>query len=153
MLMIYKLRKRFHTDTSGSTYFDFMIQFFICICIIATLVHFYNIFVVHQNMVFVAKRIVRAIEVEGANNAGIQLMFNRLRNEVGLGTATLQVIPDTPYLPGGGNRIQLRNTFEVRVAFNWMVTFIDIGGGGRPIGVPMNLEVRLSGMSEVFWRL
>jgi len=130
-------------------YLDFMIKFVITMCIAATFISFYDIYVKHQNVVFVAKRLTRAIETTGANSAAITTLFNQLCADMGMTGATFQVVNVT-YMPTGVRRIQLRDRFTVVVRYPMRLRMAQIGT--TPLQIPLTLEARLAGMSEVYWR-
>jgi len=129
---------------------SFIIKFVITMTILATVISFYDIFIKHQHIVFVAKRIVRAIEVSGANDSAITTLFNQLCTEMGLTGASLTVVPDGGYHPSGLRRVQLRQRFTVTIRFPMRLRMAQFGD--TPLQIPITLESRLVGMSEVFWR-
>jgi len=142
-------RRRLHRDQRGSTYVEFLVQFFIVMVLVAGIITLYSIFTTHQHVVFMARRLVRAIEVTGVNDYNVHNLFLSLRDDLGLLAADFQVINVT-YFPGGGQRIQLRDTFTVEVVFPQHLQFANVNGA--TIAIPFNHRVRLNGMSEVFWR-
>jgi len=146
---VIKSLRRFFSDQRGDAYIGFIIKFLVTMSIVASLISVYSIFVKHQAMVSINKRVVRAMEVSGANDAAITTLFNSMCNTQGLSGATLQVT-DVSYLSGG--RIQLRNTFTTVLRYPMQIKILDATGSRPPVYITLTLESRLSGMSEVFWR-
>ena len=133
---------------SGAMYVDFLVQFFIAITVVVTVISFFNIFVKHQNVVFVAKRLVRAVEVTGKNDIELQAMFVTLVDELGLDGADFS-LENVSYL-SDGESIQLRDTFTVVVTYP--IEFVIASPGEATFSIPFTLQARLPGMSEVFFR-
>ena len=140
---------RFRQSERGEAYFDFIVKFVITMCVAATFISFYDIYVKHQNVVAVAKRVTRAIEISGANNATVTALFNQLCADMKMSGATFNVV-NVSYFPGGVRRIQLRDSFTVVVTYPMQLRMARIGN--TPLGIPITLEAKLGGMSEVYWR-
>ena len=149
--------KGFLKDRRGDLYVDFLVKFFIAIAVVVTLISFFDMFIKHQNLVFVANRLVRAIEISGLHDATLDGMFYDLCSGLGLVDAEFEIEFDAcPVRDGTCNcstlsvEIQLRHTFTVIVRYPMVFTIAQPGEAN--IGIPFTMQVRLPGMSEVYWR-
>ena len=149
MQQISKRLKSFIADQRGDAYIEFIVKFVVIMSLVASLISVYGIFVKHQTMVSITKRVVRALEVSGTNDASVLTMFNNMCNTQGLRGATMQVV-DVSYV--SGTRIQLRNSFCVVVRYPMQIKVFDAAGSRPAKYIALTLESRLSGMSEVFWK-
>ena len=146
-------RDRFWQSDSGEMYVDFLVQFLIATTIIVTLTGFFNLFMQHQNVVYIAKRLVRAIELSGQHDYNIFNLFNQLVGELKLSGANYTVYNASGGVVqrlGSNNRIQLRDTFIVQVEYKLdFRVFLPLS---ELYSIPFTLQARLPGMSEVFYR-
>ncbi|MCL2497170.1 MAG: DUF4320 family protein [Symbiobacteriaceae bacterium] len=146
MKLLHRWRS-YRQGDSGDMYVDFLIKFFLAITVVATLSGFFNIFIQHQHVVFLTKRVTRALEISGQNDAAITALFNKMRDELRM-VGAYYTVSDVSYIQG--NKIQLRDTFTVTVRYPlYLQVVMPLGAA---ITIPFTLEVRLPGMSEVFWR-
>jgi len=149
----------FLRDRRGDLYVDFLVKFLIAIAVVVTLISFFDMFIKHQNLVFVANRLVRAVEVSGLNDSTLDSMVVQLCTELGLENAEFDLELDVcPIHDGTCNcyalsnsaAIQLRHTFTVVVRYSMVFTIAQPGEAN--IGIPFTMQVRLPGMSEVYFR-
>jgi hypothetical protein len=132
----------FASDESGTMYFDIIIKTVIIVTILMTVIGFYDVFVKHQNITYMARRIVRAVELEGTASAA-GAVFTELKAGLGL--------PDATYSIDRTGRIQIREDFTVTVTSPYVIRLFD-----PALGPPAELSVvfgaRLTGVSERYWK-
>ena len=134
---------------AGSTYFELMIKFIVVITLMATVLSFLSIFTVYLNLNHMCGRIVRTIELEGQISDNVYDVFYRLKEQTGL--SPTMTIEDVTY-SDGQQRIQLRDTFTVRLKYSHSFTVFN-PSSSPPIQIAIPMEVRITGMSERYWKL
>ncbi len=137
------------SDRTGSTYFELMIKFIVVITLMATVLSFLSIFTVYLNLNHMCGRIVRTIELEGQISDNVYDVFYRLKEQTGL--SPTMTIEDVTYCDGQ-QRIQLRDTFTVRLKYSHSFTVFN-PSSSPPIQIAIPMEVRITGMSERYWKL
>ncbi|MEN3005961.1 DUF4320 family protein [Dehalobacterium formicoaceticum] len=141
--------KKVLSGRAGSTYFELMIKFIVVITLMATVLSFLSIFTVYLNLNHMCGRIVRVIEMEGQVSDNVHDVFYRLKEQTGL--SPIMTIEDVTYCDGQ-QRIQLRDTFTVKLKYNHFFTVFR-PSSSPPIQIAIPMEVRITGMSERFWKL
>jgi uncharacterized membrane protein len=127
-------------------YYELIIKTLIVVVFLLTVINLYNVFIRYQNVNYVAKRVARAIEIEGQVNGSVTSLFNSLNSQLGL-NASYQVT-NTSYFDAS-RKIQLRNTFtvEVRASFNFHILSPMFA---PPVVIGIPLKANITGMSEVY---
>lgn len=133
-------------NENGTMYYEVIIQVVIVITLLLTSLSIFNIFIKYQSNNYIAKRIVRAIEIEGAVSAEVNTIFSELKGNTNLDNATYKIV-DVNYF--SGNKIQLRETFTVIVESEIFVEILD-PLFAPPVRIPIKLTSSLTGMSEVY---
>lgn len=134
---------------AGSAYFELMIKFIVVITLMATVLSFLSIFTVYLNLNHMCGRIVRTIELEGQISDSVYDVFYRLKEQTGLSPS--MTIEDVTYCDGE-QRIQLRDTFTVCLKYSHSFTVFN-PSSSPPIQIAIPMEVRITGMSERYWKL
>ncbi len=100
----------------------------------------------YYNASYIARRVVRTIEVTGEYD---EQTVNALANGLG-GSAMedLNITAEANWIQG--RRVQLRDTFRVTLSAAYPIRILQFGGRGVELRLP--ISVRLSGRSEVFWK-
>jgi len=127
-------------------FYELIIKTLIVVVFLLTVINLYNVFIRYQNVNYVAKRITRAIEIEGQVNSGIDSLFMELNNQLGLNASYR--VTDVTYFDSS-RKIQLRNQFTVEVAANFNFEILS-PMFGPPLVVPIPLRADITGISEVY---
>lgn len=148
----WRFRKNRHPpllkSKSGEMYYEIIVKTLIVVVFLLTVINLYNVFIRYQNVNYVCKRVVRAIEVEGQVNGSIDSIFNQLNTQLGL-NASYQVV-NVSYFDAS-RKIQLRNTFTVRVTAHYDFEILN-PVFGPPVVIRIPLTVDITGLSEVYWK-
>ena len=134
----------------GSAYYEIIIKTLVFITLIATAISFFGIFTTYLNINYAARRVTREIEITGKVSSDTYALFNDMKARTSIGdTATMDVT--ATYFNAAQKKIQLRDTFTVTIASTYRIN-IFTPTGGSPVGFDIPLVVRLTGMSEKFWK-
>ena len=134
----------------GSAYYEIIIKTLVFITLIATAISFFGVFTAYLNVNYAARRVTREIEISGRVSSDTYALFNNLKTTTNMGdTATMSVT--AAYFNAAQKKIQLRETFTVTVNSSYRIN-IFTPTGGTPVGFDIPLVVRLTGMSEKYWK-
>ncbi len=131
----------------GEVFYEVIVKTLIVVVFLLTVINLYNVFIKYQNVNYLCKRTVRAIEVEGAVSGSVVGKFNELNQHMKL-SATFEVT-DVSYFDNSAKTIQLRDNFTVRVRDSYNFTIMN-PLFAPPVVIPIPMEVTLTGMSEVY---
>lgn len=134
----------------GSAYYEIIIKTLVFITMIATAVSFFSIFTVYLNLNYTCRRVVREIEISGQVTSETNALFNQLKSNTNIGSeADMSVSAN--YFNAAQKKIQLRNTFDVICTTNYRFdVFTPLGS--KPVGFDIPMKVKLTGMSEKYWK-
>lgn len=134
----------------ASAYYELIIKTLVFITLIATAISFFGIFTTYLNLNYAARRVTREIEISGQVTSATYSLFNSMKTNTNIGDdATMSVSAD--YFNSGAKKIQLRDNFTVTCRTSYRINvFTPIGG--NPVGFDIPIAVRLTGMSEKFWK-
>ena len=138
------------SDNSGEMYYELIIKTLIWVVFFLTVINVYQVFIQYQQTNYLCRRVVRAIEVEVAISSDVYEIFDALKTELNLPTATMNVTRAS-YFDSSSRKIQLRGTFTISVVSTYDMTIIN-PLFTPPVIIPLSLTSTLSGMSEVFWK-
>ena len=134
----------------GSAYYELIIKTLVFITLIATAVSFFSIFTVYLNLNYTCRRVVREIEISGQVTSNTNALFNQLKNGTNIGAGANMSV-SASYFNAAQKKIQLRNTFDVTCTTSYRFdVFTPLGRD--PIGFTIPMKVRMTGMSEKFWK-
>lgn len=137
-------------DQKGEIYYEIIVKTVIVVVMLLTVINFYTAFIEYQNVNYTCKRVVRAIELEGAVNANIDNIFNQLKEQYKLDDMTYEV-SDVSYFDEGTKKIQLSGNFTVTVKHNYTMQVLNpLFAPPLCISIPMTADI--TGMSEVYWK-
>ena len=134
----------------ASAYYELIIKTLVFITLIATAISFFGVFTTYLNLNYAARRVVREIEISGRVSAETYSLYEDLKERTNIpDTASMSV--NAAYFSASDKKIQLRNTFTVTCSTSYRIN-VFTPQGGAPIGFDIPLRVRLTGMSEKFWK-
>jgi hypothetical protein len=137
----YLLRQR-----RGDEAVSFLLTTAMLVLIFATLVSVMIYIMQYYNASFICRRVVRSIEVAGKyDEAETKSILNNTANA---DLENVDVRVEAVYF--GGNKIQLRQTFNVTLTASYKITILELGK--NPIEVDLPIKVKVAGMSEVYWK-
>lgn len=142
--------KKVLSQRTGSAYYELIIKTLVVITLMATVMSFLSIFTTYLNLNHICRRVVRVIELEGQVSDNVYDVFYRLKEQTGL--SPTMSIEDVTYCDGQNQRIQLRDTFTVKMKHNHIFTVFR-PSSSPPVQIIIPMEVRITGMSEKYWKL
>jgi hypothetical protein len=95
---------------------------------------------------YICRRVVRSIEITGLYDETETSSI--VDDMAGSGFEDIDVLVDAVYF--SGRKIQLRQTFSVTLTASYKITILELGE--NPITVDLPIRVKVSGMSEVYWK-
>jgi hypothetical protein len=146
-----RLRSDFlKTRKKGSAYYELILKTLVFITLIATSISFFSIFTVYLNLNYTCRRVVREIELSGQVTSETTALFNELKSNTNIGSAANMSV-SASYFNAEQKKIQLRNTFDVTCSTSYRFdVFTPLGG--TPVGFTIPMQVKMTGMSEKFWK-
>lgn len=134
----------------GSAYYELIIKTLVFITLIATAVSFFSIFTVYLNLNYTCRRVVREIEISGRVSSETTVLFNQLKSNTNIGDGAAMTV-SASYFNAADRKIQLRDTFDVTCYTTYRFdVFTPLGHD--PVGFTIPMQVRMTGMSEKFWK-
>ena len=134
----------------GSAYYEIIIKTMVFITLIATAISFFGVFTTYLNLNYAARRVTRAIEISGQVSTGTYTLFNEMKANTNIGPGATMNVSAT-YFNAAQRKIQLRDTFTVTLRSSYRIN-VFTPTNGPPVGFDIPLVVRLTGMSEKFWK-
>ena len=138
------------SDRKGSTYYDLIIKTFVVITLMATVMSFLSIFTTYLNLDHICRRVVRTIELEGQVSDNVYDVFYRLKEQTKL--SPTMSIEDVNYCDEQNQKIQLRDTFTVKMKYNHVFT-VFTPSFAPPVQIVIPMEASITGMSEKYWKV
>lgn len=134
----------------ASAYYELILKTLVFITLIATAISFFGVFTTYLNLNYAARRVVREIEISGQVSAATYSLYNDMKANTNIpASATMNV--SASYFNAAQKKIQIRNTFTVTCSTSYRIN-VFTPKGGTPVGFDIPLRVRLTGMSEKFWK-
>lgn len=134
-------------DKHGSEAVTFLLSTTMMLFIFVTLLYSMIYIVEAYNVNYLARRVVRSIEVAGQYDEST--INTWLENEVGDRLEYIDISVDADYI-NNSNAIQLRDEFTVNLEGSYKITIAQMGMTSMDIYLPIKSQV--SGMSEVYWK-
>lgn len=145
MAVIKKLRSLLR-EKKGDEAVSFLMTTAMLVLIFAVLVSAMIYIMEYYNASYLCRRVVRSIEITGVYDETETM--DLVSSLSGSGMEDIDVQVDAVYF--SGNKIQLRQTFRVTLTSSYKITILQLGES--PVTVDLPIRVRVSGMSEVFWK-
>lgn len=143
-------RKIFPVTKKCSAYYELILKTLVFMTLIATAISFFGIFTTYINLNYTCRRVVRQIEITGQVTSETTTLFNSLKSTSNLGTNPAMTVTAS-YFNAAQKKIQLRNTFTVTCSSSYRIN-VFTPMDADPVGFDIPLQVRLTGMSERFWK-
>lgn len=135
---------------AASAYYELIIKTLVFITLIATAISFFGVFTTYLNLNYAARRVVREIEISGQVSVATYDLYENMKANTNIpDSATMSV--SASYFNAAQKKIQLRDTFSVTCSANYRIN-VFTPQGGTPVGFDIPLRVKLTGMSEKFWK-
>lgn len=132
---------------SAEAFVEVLIQFAIAMSLIFCFITLWKPFIYKQNIDYMAKTLVRAVEANGRIDSEITALSNELKAEMGV---TPTVTWNAPYI-AGTNKIQLRQKFTLTIRDTIPIKIIEpTFGSSLVINIP--IEKKFIGISQVYWK-
>jgi hypothetical protein len=145
MAVVKKLRSLLR-EKKGDEAVSFLMTTAMLVLIFAVLVSGLIYIMQYYNASYMCRRVVRSIEISGIydeTEAG-DLIFSMSNSDM----ENINVQVDAVYY--SGNKIQLRQTFSVTLTGSYRITILTLGENLITVDLP--IRVKVTGMSEVYWR-
>ena len=133
----------------ASAYYELIIKTLVFITLIATAISFFGVFTTYLNLNYAARRVTREIEISGRVSSETYAVFHDVKTNTNIEAAEMSVSAE--YFNAAEKKIQLRDTFTVTCRTSYRIN-VFTPTGGNPVGFDIPLTVRLTGMSEKFWK-
>lgn len=131
----------------SEAFLDVLFQFAVAMSLIFCFVALWKPFIYKQNMDYMAKTLVRAVEANGRIDGNITALANELKSEMGVNpTITWNVA----YI-SGTNKIQLRQKFTLTVHDTIDIKLIE-PTFTSPLVISIPIEKKFIGISQVYWK-
>lgn len=134
----------------ASAYYELILKTLVFITLIATAISFFGVFTTYLNLNYAARRVVREIEISGQVSSATYSLYDDMKSNTNIpNSATMSV--SATYFNAAQKKIQLRDTFTVTCNASYRIN-VFTPKGGTPVGFDIPLKVKLTGMSEKFWK-
>lgn len=145
MAAVKKLRDLLR-EKKGDEAVSFLMTTAMLVLIFAVLVSAMIYIMQYYNASYMCRRVVRSIEITGVyDEAETADVISSMSNS---DVEDIHVQVDAVYY--SGKKIQLRQTFSVTLTGSYRITILTLGE--NPVTVDLPIRVKVSGMSEVYWR-
>lgn len=134
-------------NKSAEAFVEVLIQFAIAMSLIFCFITLWKPFIYKQNIDYMAKTLVRAVEANGRIDSEITALSNELKAEMGV---TPTITWSAPYI-SGTNKIQLRKKFTLTVKDTIQIKLIE-PTFGSPLVINIPIEKNFIGISQVYWK-
>lgn len=134
----------------ASAYYELIIKTLVFITLIATAISFFGVFTTYLNLNYAARRVTREIEISGRVSSETYAVFNDVKANTNLDSGASMNV-SASYYDASAKKIQLRDTFTVTCRTSYRIN-VFTPTGGEPVGFDIPLVVKLTGMSEKFWK-
>jgi len=142
--LVRKLRKKVKND-KGEGYIDLVISISVIIVVTYMCILIFPVFIAKQNVDYMAKSIVRTVEMTGEQGMVLRNEIDNLKRETGL-APSIDIIGDFD-----SGRLQIRERFSVTVRDYVDIVFArSIFGNELSFSIPVSKS--LTGMSEVYFK-
>lgn len=131
----------------GSAFIEVLFQFAIIMSLIFCFVTLWKPFIYKQNLDYMAKTLVRAVEANGRIDGEITALANDLKSEM---CVTPTVTWNAPYI-AGTNKIQLRKRFTLTIRDTIQIKIVE-PTFGSPLILNIPIEKKFIGISQVYWK-
>ncbi len=137
-------------NKKGSAYYEIIVKTLVFITMIATAYFVLSLIYGIYELDIILQSVVREIEISGQVTSETNALFNQLKSNTNIGSeADMSVSAN--YFNAAQKKIQLRNTFDVICTTNYRFdVFTPLGS--KPVGFDIPMKVKLTGMSEKYWK-
>ncbi len=131
----------------SEAFLDVLFQFAVAMSLIFCFVALWKPFIYKQNMDYMAKTLVRAVEANGRIDGNITALANELKSEMGVNPT---ITWNAAYI-SGTNKIQLRQKFTLTVHDTIDIKLIE-PTFTSPLVISIPIEKKFIGISQVYWK-
>ena len=133
-------------DKQGDEAVTFLLTTAMLVFIFAALVSALIYIMQYYNASYICRRVVRSIEITGQYDETETRNIVKDISNPGLEDIDIQV--DAVYF--SERKIQLRQTFSVTLLASYKITILQMGN--KPLELSLPIRVKVTGMSEVYWK-
>lgn len=132
----------------GSVMIWQMFEIILFVALVYTFVTFYPVFIQKQNVDYIAKTMVRAVETNGRIDSSITDLQHELEDDFGIEIDDVRW--STQYV-AGTNKIQIKTKFYLTIT-DYATVRIMNPTFGNPLDIDIPITKKLTGISQVFWK-
>ena len=137
--------RRIWRDIRGSEAVSLLLSIAMLLLIFITLISALIYVFQYYNASYICRRVVRSMEITGKYDP---VETETLLEDLAGADHTLDIDVQTNYF--SGDKIQLRETFTVVLRTSYPIKIWQ--GGNSPLVISLPIEVKVKGMSEIFWK-
>ena len=142
------MAKNFAKKKKGSIAIWQIFEIILFAALVYTFITLWPVFLQKQNVDYIAKTMVRAVETNGRIDSSITDLQHELENDFGVELDDVRWT--TQYVPGT-NKIQIKSKFELTVTDHATIRIIN-PTFGDPLDINVPMSKTLVGVSQVFWK-
>ena len=131
----------------SEAFLDVLFQFAVAMSLIICFVALWKPFIYTQNMDYMAKTLVRAVEANGRIDGNITALANELKSDMGVNPT---ITWNAAYI-SGTNKFQLRQKFTLTVHDTIDIKLIE-PTFTSPLVISIPIEKKFIGISQVYWK-
>lgn len=139
--------KRICLKRRADGFIGVIFQFAIIMSLIFCFIALWKPFIYKQNLDYMAKTLVRAVEANGRIDGSITDLQNQLKSELGINPT---ITWSATYI-SGTNKIQIRQKFTLTVSDTVTIKLIE-PSFSAPLSIKIPVNKKFIGISQVFWK-
>lgn len=145
-------------NKKGSLLWELMIVLAVLFMFIYTATTFVAAFAQYENLSYVAKTVSRQMEVSGMcdQNEAITMINELLGDNTPLTDVAIKInVPESTIYSAANPKVQLRERFSITVTANykWHIIAPKDGSLFGSTGITIPFSTKVTGMSEVYWKV
>jgi hypothetical protein len=139
--------KKIFIKRRAEGFIEIIFQFAIIMSLIFCFITLWKPFIYKQNIDYMAKTLVRAVESNGRIDNSITDLQNELKNELGVNPK----IKWTATYIAGTNKIQIRKKFTLTLSDELALNLIE-PSFSSPVVIKIPINKKFIGISQVYWK-
>ena len=147
-LTVKNMAKNLAKKKKGSIAIWQIFEIILFAALVYTFITLWPVFLQKQNVDYIAKTMVRAVETNGRIDSSITDLQHELENDFGVELDDVRWT--TQYVPGT-NKIQIKSKFELTVTDHATIRIMN-PTFGDPLDINVPMSKTLVGVSQVFWK-
>lgn len=134
-------------NKKGAAVIEILFEFLFVMSLILCFVALWKPFIQKQNLDYMAKTLVRAVETNGAIDDSITALANELKTEMGIDP---DIKWEADYIRGT-NKIQIKSKFKLTLTDTAYIKLFE-PTFSAPVQIPLKMDKTFTGISQVYWK-